>query len=117
MRGASEPDFCVNIFGMSDECKSDERAAERAGDEYYRAVSDMVAEGNGWNGKKKKVFFLARTYHKALDFLHRCLERVRYRPDARRKLKHTVDLQGLVEQDMRILGGSTAPLASPADES
>ena len=92
---------------MAQECKDEERAAHRAGDEYYNAVTDWLTHPERPDGQKKKAFVLARAYHHSLDFLRRCYSRLRRRPDAKAKLEQTVELQNLLEKDMTALAAQT----------
>ena len=99
---------------MPQECKDKERETQRAGDSYYNAITTWLTDRKRSDEQRQRAFSFARIYHRSLYLFRACLERLRHRPAARRKLDHAVELQQLLEKDMQVLAPSTA---SAGDES
>lgn len=101
---------------MPEECTEQQRAAERAGDKYYRTFTSWLTARKRNEEQKRKAFLLARAYDRALDALRWCLERMRRRPGAKQKLEYTEELQARLKQEMKVLGATRGPLTSQTDE-
>lgn len=101
---------------MPEECKDQERDAERAGDRYYRAMTAWLTGRRRSDDEKKRAFGLALIYNRALDLVIDCLERIRRRPEARRKLEQAAELQAHLKKDIEILGSAGGGLTSQTDE-
>jgi hypothetical protein len=101
---------------MPEECRDQERGAERAGDQYYRAMTTWLTGRKRSDGEKDRLFGLARIYDRALDLLVRCLERIQDRSNARRKLKQAAELRAHLQKDIKILASPGSGFTSQTDE-
>ena len=100
---------------MPEECLDNEREAERAGDRYYAAMTAWLTRRKRSEEERHRAFGLAHVYNRSLDLLIDCLERIKNRSDARRKLHHAAELRSHLEKDIETLG-SPGGLRSQTDE-
>jgi len=55
---------------MTEECKDQEREAERVGDRYYRAMTAWLTSRRRSDEDRQKAFVLARAYYRSLDLFY-----------------------------------------------
>ncbi|HVF47519.1 MAG TPA: hypothetical protein VNA17_08140 [Pyrinomonadaceae bacterium] len=103
--------------GAREECTDVNRETARAGDAYYRAMTDWLIRRKRPPEDRNRILGLGRLYDRALDALIRCLERVRRgNPGAERKRKDAVDLRAYLHKDLETLTSSGTGLVSQPDE-
>ncbi len=101
-------------FHVPEKCNEISAETAKAGDRYYKVVSEWIRGRMSSSILRQKARRLADVYRRSLELAIACYSRVRGSVTAKKEINYARELQTLLDKDMEILGRTTGELKPPA---